>query len=59
MRITQTEDGKYEVTYSVKFTLDPVMVGFDLSVSDMDDEVRIALGQITHAERAELVARLH
>lgn len=59
MRAKQNDDGKFVVTVSVKLTFDPVMVGFELSDSDLEGEVEIALGQITHAEHAELVARLH
>lgn len=53
------QNGKYEITVSVKVTLDPVMVGFELSETDLLDEVQVALNTISYAERAELVARLH
>lgn len=47
MRAQQNENGLYEVTVSVKFVLDPAMVGFELSETDLLDEVQNGLNTMS------------
>lgn len=56
MRAKQNEHGLYEVTVPVKFVLDPVMVGFEMSETDLLDDIQIALNAIpeTMIDRGEI-----